>query len=232
MKKNYCIIVAAGKSRRMDSAVSKQFIFIGGKPILAYTIDAFEKSSLIDKIVLVINEAEIEKCKKIIVNKYNYKKLMKIVPGGKERQNSVFNGLKALPSETNLVAIHDGARFLITPDIIDRAVRDAYDSNGVIVAMPIQDTIKETNSNKIISKTFNRNRLWAAQTPQVFPYSIIMEAHEKAREDNFLGTDDASLVERLGYEVDIVRGSVENIKITTNFDLILAEIILNKRKIK
>lgn len=232
MKRNYCIIVAAGKSRRMNSTVSKQFIFIGGKPILAYTIDAFEKSSLIDKIVLVINEAEIEKCKKIIVNKYNYKKLMKIVPGGKERQNSVFNGLKVLPSETNLVAIHDGARFLITPDIIDRAVRDAYDSNGVIVAMPIQDTIKETNSNKIISKTFNRNRLWAAQTPQVFPYSIIMKAHEKAREDNFLGTDDASLVERLGYEVDIVRGSVENIKITTNFDLILAEIILNKRKIK
>lgn len=232
MKRNYCIIVAAGKSRRMNSTVSKQFIFIGGKPILAYTIDAFEKSSLIDKIVLVINEAEIEKCKKTIVNKYNYKKLMKIVPGGKERQNSVFNGLKVLPSETNLVAIHDGARFLITPDIIDRAVRDAYDSNGVIVAMPIQDTIKETNSNKIISKTFNRNRLWAAQTPQVFPYSIIMKAHEKAREDNFLGTDDASLVERLGYEVDIVRGSVENIKITTNFDLILAEIILNKRKIK
>ncbi len=232
MKRNYCIIVAAGKSRRMNSTVSKQFIFIGGKPILAYTIDAFEKSSLIDKIVLVINEAEIEKCKKIIVNKYNYKKLMKIVPGGKERQNSVFNGLKVLPSETNLVAIHDGARFLITPDIIDRAVRDAYDSNGVIVAMPIQDTIKETNSNKIISKTFNRDRLWAAQTPQVFPYSIIMKAHEKAREDNFLGTDDASLVERLGYEVDIVRGSVENIKITTNFDLILAEIILNKRKIK
>jgi 2-C-methyl-D-erythritol 4-phosphate cytidylyltransferase len=232
MKKNYCIIVAAGKSRRMNSVVSKQFIFIGGKPILAYTVDAFEKSSLIDKIVLVINEAEIEKCKKIIVNKYNYKKLMKIVPGGKERQNSVFNGLKALPSETNLVTIHDGARFLITPDIIDRAVREAYDSNGVIVAMPIQDTIKKTNSNKIISKTFNRNRLWAAQTPQVFPYSIIMEAHEKAREDNFLGTDDASLVERLGYEVDIVRGSVENIKITTNFDLILAEIILNKRKIK
>lgn len=232
MKKNYCIIVAAGKSRRMNSTVSKQFIFIGGKPILAHTIDAFEKSSLIDKIVLVINEAEIEKCKKIIVNKYNYKKLMKIVPGGKERQNSVFNGLKVLPSETNLVAIHDGARFLITPDIIDRAVRDAYDSNGVIVAMPIQDTIKETNSNKIISKTFNRDRLWAAQTPQVFPYSIIMKAHEKAREDNFLGTDDASLVERLGYEVDIVRGSVENIKITTNFDLILAEIILNKRKIK
>lgn len=232
MKKNYCIIVAAGKSRRMNSTVSKQFIFIGGKPILAYTIDAFEKSSLIDKIVLVIDEAEIEKCKKIIVNKYNYKKLMKIVPGGKERQNSVFNGLKVLPSETNLVAIHDGARFLITPDIIDRAVRDAYNSNGVIVAMPIQDTIKETNSNKIISKTFNRDRLWAAQTPQVFPYSIIMKAHEKAREDNFLGTDDASLVERLGYEVDIVRGSVENIKITTNFDLILAEIILNKRKIK
>lgn len=232
MKRNYCIIVAAGKSRRMNSTVSKQFIFIGGKPILAYTIDAFEKSSLIDKIVLVINEAEIEKCKKIIVNKYNYKKLIKIVPGGKERQNSVFNGLKVLPSETNLVAIHDGARFLITPDIIDRAVRDAYDSNGVIVAMPIQDTIKETNSNKIISKTFNRDRLWAAQTPQVFPYSIIMKAHEKAREDNFFGTDDASLVERLGYEVDIVRGSVENIKITTNFDLILAEIILNKRKIK
>jgi len=232
MKRNYCIIVAAGKSRRMNSTVSKQFIFIGGKPILAYTIDAFEKSSLIDKIVLVINEAEIEKCKKIIVNKYNYKKLIKIVPGGKKRQNSVFNGLKVLPSETNLVAIHDGARFLITPDIIDRAVRDAYDSNGVIVAMPIQDTIKETNSNKIISKTFNRDRLWAAQTPQVFPYSIIMKAHEKAREDNFLGTDDASLVERLGYEVDIVRGSVENIKITTNFDLILAEIILNKRKIK
>lgn len=232
MKRNYCIIVAAGKSRRMNSTVSKQFIFIGGKPILAYTIDAFEKSSLIDKIVLVINEAEIEKCKKIIVNKYNYKKLIKIVPGGKERQNSVFNGLKVLPSETNLVAIHDGARFLITPDIIDRAVRGAYDSNGVIVAMPIQDTIKETNSNKIISKTFNRDRLWAAQTPQVFPYSIIMKAHEKAREDNFLGTDDASLVERLGYEVDIVRGSVENIKITTNFDLILAEIILNKRKIK
>ncbi len=232
MKRNYCIIVAAGKSRRMNPTVSKQFIFIGGKPILAYTIDAFEKSSLIDKIVLVINEAEIEKCKKIIVNKYNYKKLMKIVSGGKERQNSVFNGLKVLPSETNLVAIHDGARFLITPDIIDRAVRGAYDSNGVIVAMPIQDTIKETNSNKIISKTFNRDRLWAAQTPQVFPYSIIMKAHEKAREDNFLGTDDASLVERLGYEVDIVRGSVENIKITTNFDLILAEIILNKRKIK
>lgn len=232
MKKNYGIIVAAGKSRRMNAAVSKQFIFIGGKPILAHTLDAFEKSSLIDQTVLVINKNEIEKCKEVIINKYNYKKISGIVPGGEERQDSVFNGLKALPSDTNLVIIHDGARFLVTPEIIDRAVKAAYDSNGVVVAVPVQDTIKESRSNKIISKTFNRNRLWAAQTPQVFPYSIIIEAYIRASETGFIGTDDASLVENLGYEINLVPGSVENIKITTNFDLILAEIILNRRRLK
>lgn len=232
MKKNYGIIVAAGKSRRMNSAVSKQFIFIGGKPILAHTLDAFEKSSLIDRIVLVINESDIEKCKKIIINKYRYKKIREIVAGGEERQYSVLNGLKALPSDTNLVAIHDGARFLITPELIDRAVKAAYDSDGIVVAIPVQDTIKESGSNKIISNTFNRDRLWAAQTPQVFPYSIIMEAYLKASETGFIGTDDASLAENLGYEIHLVRGSVENIKITTDFDLILAETILNRRRLK
>ena len=232
MKKNYGIIVAAGKSRRMNSTVSKQFIFIGGKPILAHTLDAFERSPLIYQTVLVINENEIEKCKEVIVNKYNYNKIRGIVPGGEERQDSVFNGLKALPSDTNLVVIHDGARFLVTPEIINRAVKAAHDSNGVVVAIPVQDTIKESRSNKIISKTFTRNRLWAAQTPQVFPYSIIKEAYIKASETGFIGTDDASLVENLGYEISLVRGSVENIKITTNFDLILAEIVLNRRRLK
>jgi len=232
MKRNYSIIVAAGKSRRMNSAVSKQFLFIGGKPILAYTVDAFEKSSLIDQVILVINESDIKKCKKNIVNRYRYKKVREIIPGGEKRQDSVLNGLKALPSDTDLVAIHDGARFLVTPEIIDRAVKAAHNSNGVVVAIPVQDTIKESNSSKVISKTFNRDRLWAAQTPQVFPYSIIMEAHLKAKETGFIGTDDASLVENLGYKVDLVKGSVENIKITTNFDLIIAETILHKRRIK
>lgn len=225
------IIAAAGMSNRMGSKMNKQFIAINGKPILAHTIEKFEKCRYIDEIILVSKEEEIEYCRKEIVKKYRFKKVSNIVRGGKERQDSIYNGILALNERTDIVLTHDGARPFVKIENIQDGIKGVIDYGACIIGVPVKDTIKVVGKNKNIKDTPDRSLLWAAQTPQCFFKSLLIEGYDKAIRDNYLGTDDSSIVERIGYEVKMIMGSYENIKITTPEDIILAESLLKDKDI-
>ncbi len=222
------LIAAAGKGKRMNARISKPFIPISGKPILAYTIEKFEKCKFIDKIFLIVSTEEKEMCHKDIISKYNFSKVQKLVDGGETRQDSIYNGLKALDKNTDIVVIHDGARPLIEEYIIQNSVEKAQEYGAAITVIPIKDTVKKSKNNFFISKTLNREEIWRAQTPQTFKYDIILSAYNQAYKDKYLATDDASIAERYGHKVKLIIGSEENIKITTPFDIIVADIFLKK----
>ena len=220
------IVAAAGMSNRMGSKINKQFISINNKPILVHTLEKFEKCTYVDEIILVAKEDEIDYCRKEIVKRYNLNKVSKIIRGGKERQDSVYNGILALDEKTDIVLSHDGARpFVKIENIID-GIKGAYRHGACVVGVPVKDTIKVVESSNGIMETPKRDMLWAAQTPQCFKKEIIQEGYRKAIEDSYIGTDDSGLVERMGIDVKMIMGSYENIKITTPEDLILAESIL------
>lgn len=229
MYKNHyisAIIAAAGMSNRMKSKINKQFININGKPILAHTLEKFQRCKYIDEIIVVAREDEINYCKKEVVKRYGFNKVTKIIRGGKERQDSVYNGILALNEKTDIVVSHDGARpFVKIKNIVD-SIKGAVEYGACVVGTPVKDTIKFVKDGEEIDSTPNRDILWAAQTPQSFKREILMEGYRKAIEDNFVGTDDSVLVERLGIQVKIIMGSYENIKITTPEDIIIAESIL------
>lgn len=224
------IIVAAGKGKRMGEGYNKQYILLVGKPIVAHTIEVFENVGSIDEIVLVVGKGEIDLARKDIIHKYNFKKVVKIIEGGTERQDSVYNGLKAIDVNCNIVLIHDGARPFITGNIIEKSIKAAKDAGACVVAVRVKDTIKVVNKNMEVDYTPDRDILWAVQTPQAFEHKLLLEAYKKLRADNIKVTDDAMLVEKLGHIVKIIEGSYENIKITTPEDLILGEGILKKRE--
>lgn len=228
---NVAIIAAAGKSERMGGA-NKQFLPLLGVPVLARTLLAFERSPHIEKIIVVIEKSETKRFEDSILAKYGVTKILETVDGGKERQDSVLNGLRSLPGETTRVLIHDGARPLVTPELISRLIEALPNWQGVVAAVPLKDTIKRVDSEQGIIETIERTDLWAAQTPQVFLPKTLMEAHQRARMDGFYGTDDSVLLERLGYKVKVVMGSYENVKITTPDDLPVAEAILGLRTTK
>lgn len=235
---NVAIITAAGKGTRLKGNISKQFMNIYGKPILAHTISAFQKSSKIKEIYISVPKDNIEFCRKNIIERYTFDKVKKLVVGGSSRQESVYNALVEVPHNTKIVSIHDGVRPLITPGEIDLLINTLIRENkkdssvkGVIMAASARETIKMISKNRI-DRTISRDKIWNAQTPQVFFYDIILKAHTKARKDDFTGTDDACLVERMNYKVNIVRGRHENIKITTPIDLFLAELIITKNNRK
>lgn len=222
--KTYALIPAAGMGKRMGASINKQYLQLDGLPIVARTIAVFESSPVIDAIYLVIPEAEIPYCREHVVEACGFSKVVQIVPGGKERQNSVMNGLRAMQpylSDNDVVVIHDGVRPLITPELLQTSIEVARSSDGALVAVPAKDTIK-TVCNGIVVNTPDRETLWQAQTPQSFRFAVIYHAHRAAEEEQFIGTDDASLVERCGGAVRIVPGDYRNIKITTPEDLILA----------
>ena len=222
------LIAAAGKGKRMNSRISKPFIPVSGKPILAYTIDKFEKCKSIDKIYLIVNPEEKEICHKNIILKYNFSKVQELVDGGDTRQDSIYNGLEALDRDTDIVVIHDGARPLVEENIIQNSIEKAQKYGAAIAAIPIKDTVKKSDNNFYISKTLNREEIWRAQTPQTFKYDIILPAYHQAYKDKYLATDDAAIVEKYGHKVKLIIGPEENIKITTPFDLIVAEVFLKK----
>lgn len=232
MYKNYyvsVIIAAAGMSNRMGSKINKQFIAIGGKPILAHTIEKFEKSRYIDEIILVAKEEEIEYCRKEIVRKYKFKKVANIIRGGKERQDSVYNGILALNEKSDIVLTHDGARPFVKLENIEDGIKGVEKYGACVIGVPVTDTIKVVGEDNNINNTPKRSLLWAAQTPQCFFKDILIKGYEKAISDGFLGTDDSSIVERIGYDVKMIMGSYENIKITTPEDLILGESLIKER---
>ena len=221
------LIPAAGMGKRMRAGVNKQYLLLAGVPIVARTISVFENSPLVDDIYIITPEPEIPFCRDQIVKTQGFSKVRAIVPGGAERQHSVLNGIRGVidPDDDDVVLIHDGVRPFVTAEMISQAVASARVHDGALVAVPAKDTIKVVE-NAVILQTPQRETIWQAQTPQAFRFRVIRNAHEKADEEGFLGTDDSSLVERLGGLVHIVMGDYRNIKITTPEDLILAKAFL------
>ncbi len=229
MMKANAIIVSAGKGQRFMEGKKKQFYLLAGKPILAHTLDKFETCPLIRSILLVVGQEDMDYCMKEIIEKHHYKKISQIVPGGKRRQESVKNGIDFLSNDVEVVAIHDGVRPFVTRTMIEESIHSALRFGAVVVAMPVKETIKMAHADGTVSKTLNRESLWQIQTPQTFQAPLIKEAYRRAAEDGFIGTDDASLVERLGTKVHILPGSYSNIKITTAEDLMLAHLFLKAK---
>lgn len=225
MQKSCVIIVAAGKGKRMGTKCAKQFLDLNGKPVLAHTLDKFEINQNIDNIIIVVGEEQKEYCERNILKKYMYKKVSAVVEGGKERQDSVYNGLKSIPKDTSIVLVHDAVRPFIEQKQIDNVIITATEKKACALAVPVKDTIKYVNEDNVIEQTPDRNRLWAVQTPQGFTYDILIKAYEHAIKYNYIGTDDAALVEVI-HDVHIVEGSYKNIKITTKEDLDYGKVLL------
>lgn len=221
------IVPAAGLGKRFGQEKNKPFYPLIGKPLIIWTLEALQGIDEITEIVPVLKEDDMAMCGEL-VEQYNITKVKRIVPGGRERQESVYNALKMLDDKTSVVLIHDGARPLIDADIIRRSLYELRDGDGVVVGVPVKDTIKKAESQEslIVQKTLNRNLLWAIQTPQVFFYKKIKDAYERAFADRYYATDDAAIVEQYDGKVKIVMGSYRNIKITTPEDIKIAEAIL------
>lgn len=224
--KVHALIPAAGAGRRMGGGTSKQYLSLAGRPILAQTLTLFQNHPAIDNIVLIAPPDEISFCRDEIVAPYAFDKVSDVVAGGRERQDSVRNGLRACAADADdIVLIHDGVRPLLPPELIDAAITTAARTGAGLVAVPVKDTIKIVRDG-LVTSTPERSSLWQAQTPQAFRFQLIASAHEKAYKEGYLATDDAQLVEWLGLPVTIVQGSYRNLKITTPEDLQLAESFL------
>lgn len=226
------IVASAGKGKRMGHHIPKHFLPLEGKPILAHTLEAFERCREVDHILLVVRPGEEEYCLQEVVEKYSLKKVIKIVIGGERRQDSVYHGLKELDEDTDIVVIHDGVRPLVPPELISNAIKLAMYVDGVVPVLPVKDTVKEITRDGLIKTTPDRELLRFAQTPQVFKKRVLQDAFVMAYGDKFYATDDAALVERIGGRVKTIDGSPENIKITTKEDFLLAEFILRMHKKK
>ena len=223
--KNVAIVLAAGQGKRMNSKVQKQYLLLKGKPILYYTLNAFEKSPLISEIVLVTGKDEIEYCQKEIVEKYGFEKVRKITAGGKERYYSVYEGIKVI-EDADYVFIHDGARPFVDEVIIERVCENVQEYKACVVGMPVKDTIKIADEEGFAAQTPDRRKVWQVQTPQTFEYELIRTAYEKLLAEEPEGiTDDAMVVETMTeHKVKLVEGSYRNIKITTPEDLDIAAV--------
>ena len=230
MKKINAIILSAGKGKRMNSDVSKQYLEINDKPIIYYTLKSFEKSN-VDEIIIVVGKGDVEYVKKEIIDKYNISKITNIVEGGEERYDSVINGLEDLNDE-DLVLIHDGARPLIKIEEINRIIEEVKTSGACIAGMPSKDTIKIVNKEGEVVSTPERKNVWQIQTPQAFDVEIIKLAYKKMREaDDKTITDDAMVIEKYtDAKIKVIETSYENIKVTTPEDLIFVEKIIENRK--
>lgn len=221
------VIAAAGQGKRMGGSVKKQFIELEGKPVLLHTLDLFVSRADITDIVVVTSAEDVAQTRKILA----LYPAVRVVAGGAERQDSVYEGLRALHG-CEYVLIHDGARPFVSQTALDAVIQAVHKRGSAILAVPVKDTIKRADEAGKVLDTPPRKSLWAVQTPQAFPLSIVLAAHEKARQDGFVGTDDASLLERLGQAVYVVEGEYTNIKLTTPDDLVMGEAILRQRKEK
>ncbi|WP_102029385.1 bifunctional 2-C-methyl-D-erythritol 4-phosphate cytidylyltransferase/2-C-methyl-D-erythritol 2,4-cyclodiphosphate synthase [Salirhabdus sp. Marseille-P4669] len=209
------VVVAAGLGKRMKLNRNKQFLHFAGKPLIIHTLNVFENDERCSNIYLVVNKLEKEEMTSLL-NQHTIRKVAEVVVGGQERQQSVFNGLKACRGD-GVVLIHDGARPFVEKEKVHALVDEVKNSGAAVLATRVTDTIKSTDGE--VLKTLDRNLLWAAQTPQGFQYSLIVKAHELAMEEEYLGTDDASLVERMGHPIKVVEGSYNNFKLTTPEDI-------------
>ncbi|KAF0993505.1 2-C-methyl-D-erythritol 4-phosphate cytidylyltransferase [Geobacillus sp. TFV-3] len=221
---NYeAIVLAAGRGKRMNAGMNKQFLELGGEPLIVRTLNVFERDERCTRIVLVVNPAERSRFEQLLA-RFHIRKVAALTDGGEERQHSVYNGLQALAGE-EIILIHDGARPFVRVRHLHELADAAIQYGAAIPAVRVKDTIKKVDG-LFVEQTMDRSSLWAVQTPQAFRLSLIMEAHEAAKQAGYLGTDDASLVERIGKPVKIIEGDYRNIKLTTPEDLLFAEAIL------
>lgn len=237
MEQCTAIVLAAGAGKRMQSTVAKQYMLLRDKPIIWYSLHAFEKSPVIQKVVLVVGEEEISYCKQEIVDKYGFSKVTDVIRGGAERYLSVWEGLKCLEqTQGNYVFIHDGARPFVNEEIIQTAYEAVKEYGACVVGMPVKDTIKVVDENGFAKQTPDRNTLWAVQTPQVFEEALIYKAYERLivdleewKDRGLNITDDAMVIETMMQKsVKLIKGSYENIKITTPEDIIIAQGFLSE----
>ena len=230
-EKNTAIVLAAGQGKRMNSRIQKQFLEIDHRPVLYYSLECFQKSPLIQDIILVTGSDMIDYCKEEIVKKFGFTKVCKVIAGGKERYDSVYAGLLGC-TDCDYVFIHDGARPFVTEAMLERGVFGVQETGACAIGMPSKDTIKISDKEGFVQSTPDRSRVWSVQTPQIFAYSLIRSAHESLRRKDMTGvTDDAMVVEQeSGVRIRLVEGSYQNIKITTPEDLDIAETFLKKYK--
>ena len=223
------LVPAAGRGLRMGGSVPKQFLSIGGEPLIVQSLRILQAAPVIDQIVLAVPPADIEYCKNEIVARHRFTKVAKVVAGGAERQDSVRSALAEVPSDTDIVLIHDAVRPFVTQRMIDEVVAAAKKDGAAIVALPMRDTVKHVRMDRVIERTVDRGPLWLAQTPQAFRRDWIETAHRKGHAEGVQATDDAFLVEWMGYPVSVVEGSGENIKVTRPEDMVIGEAILAMR---
>ena len=221
------IVLAAGQGKRMHSKIQKQFLEIGGKPVLHYSLHWFQESTLIRDIILATGVEVISDCEQEVVKKYGFSKVRKVTAGGKERYDSVYAGLLCC-QDTDYVYIHDGARPFITEEMVQRGYEAVKRTNACVMGMPSKDTVKLADSSGYIKETPDRKIVWNIQTPQIFSYDLIRGAYESIRKKDMTGvTDDAMVVEQeTGTKILLVEGSYQNIKITTPEDLAIADAFL------
>lgn len=228
------LIPAAGMGRRMGVSINKQYLDLAGRPILTHTLALFESHPQVEHIYPIIPRDEIPHCRQQIIDRYGFSKVRRLVPGGAERQDSVRNGLLALAEDgldqpERIVLIHDGARPLFNPQLLPKLIERIATEGACIIGVPVKDTIKEVDDDFIYNSP-QRQRLWQAQTPQGFCYQLIASAFARADAERFLGTDDASLLERYEIPVAILPGDYRNIKVTTPEDLIIATALLDSQQ--
>ncbi len=222
------IVPAAGAGERFHSDIKKQFYQLGGMPLLARTISNLSMSDEIDNIIVVTHPEQIDHCEKIIAE-HDLSKVSAAIEGGATRQESVSNGFRQVAHDVELVMVHDGVRPFVTADMVDAVAKAAREHGAAIAAVKVTDTIKKVIDD-VVTETVDRGGLVRSHTPQCFQYDILRDAIKKAEQDSFAGTDEASLVERIGLDVHIVEGSPSNIKITIMSDLTLARALLDFQK--
>jgi len=222
------VVPAAGQGTRMGGAARKQYLTLGGAPLLVLSLKVLQQIESIREIILSVPENDREYCWHEIVSPFGLRKVTQVVAGGQRRQDSVFNGLLAISDPPDMVLVHDGVRPFIDDGLVERVIACAEQTGAAVTAMPIHDTVKRVDVHKVIQETLKREELWHIQTPQVFRYDWLLEAYHQAQQENWHVTDDARLIERIGYSVSVVEGSCFNIKITRPDDLILGEALLTK----
>ena len=211
----------------MANSVKKPYLKLADKPILAHTVQRFEQNSAVDAIFVIVDQADFSECHTAVLRPYSFTKVQALVEGGVTRQMSVYNGIRALSEDVDFVIVHDGVRPFVTDEVIFACLAAADECGAAVAAVPVKDTIKVANTDDFIVETPAREQLWAVQTPQVFRKSLLEEAHQTAQARQLTATDDASLVEQLGFPVKLVKGSYANLKITTPVDLRVAEVLLS-----
>lgn len=224
------IVLAGGTGKRMGAATNKQFLLLDNRPILVHSLQIFEDCRPVDGVYLVVNQRDLPLIQEEVLEAYKFNKIVKLVIGGRLRQDSVRNGLEAIDEACDIVVVHDAARPFVSPAFVEKSISLMEMFDAIIPALPVKDTIKAISKEGFVSKTLERDSLWHVQTPQTFKYDLIIKAYREGAAKKFLGYDDATFVEHLGKKVKVIEGSPYNIKITTPEDLIIAKGILSQIK--